>query len=309
MLDQEDVLSLNLTRGCAHRCVFCSVRAHATYPGDDVIYLYTDTAERVEQELSAQVQLPRAIHVSPATDPFPPLVAVQAETARVVAVLANRGVQTWLMTRGYIRPAALEVLAAHKQHVKVIIGLPTLDRTLQRTLEPLTASPRLRLRQIRQLGVLGIPVQVTLEPLVAGLTDTRENLTALLQALARIGVHQVTAGYMFLRPRIEDNLVAALKPHGLDQDVLDAYSGGPVLTAGQIAPARYLPKQRRQRGYAALMALAADLGITVKVSGVSNPDFRPGHPAPEATARPRQRLLPAFEDDFRRPAFEEAGIS
>ena len=45
-------------------------------------------------------------------------------------------------------------------------------------LEPLTASPRLRLRQIRRLRDLGIPVQVALEPLVPGLTDTRDNLAA-----------------------------------------------------------------------------------------------------------------------------------
>jgi len=307
-IPEQDFLSLNVTAGCAHRCVFCSVRAYPTYPGDQVVFLYTDTAQRVDKELSDRARLPRAVYVSPATDPFPPLADVQAETARVVSVLAKHGVETWLMTRGYIRPAALEVLAAHRRQVKVIVGLTTLDRSLQRTLEPLTASPRLRLKQIRRLRELGIQVQVGLEPLVPGLTDTRENLAAVLQALARIGVDRVTAGYMFLRPRIQDNLVAALKPLGWDQLVLDAFGGGPILEAGQIAQARYLPKQRRQRGYAALMALAADLGITVKVSGISNPDFRTSR-ASDSEARPRQRLLPTFEDDMLRPrAFHETGV-
>jgi hypothetical protein len=211
------------------------------------------------------------------------------------------------MTRGFIRPFALAALITHSRHVKVIIGLTTVDRGLQRTLEPLTASPRLRLRQIRRLRELGIQVQVSLEPLVPGLTDTRTNLTSLLQALARVGVQQVTAGYMFLRPRIEDNLAAALKPHGLDRTVLDEFTEGPILAGSQVAPARYLPKQRRQRGYAALMALAADLGITVKVSALSNPDFRPGRSL-DSEPRQRQRLLPSFEEDYRRPGvFQEAG--
>ena len=43
---------------------------------------------------------------------FPPIADVQGETARVVATLAERGVEAWLMTRGQIRPAALAVLAA-----------------------------------------------------------------------------------------------------------------------------------------------------------------------------------------------------
>src|SRR5205085_5203841 len=135
------------------------------------------------------------VYLCPSTDPFPPLAEVQAETARVVAVLGEHGVQAWLKTRGWIRPAALEVLAAHRERVKVTVGLTTLDRTMQRVLEPLAAPPRLRLRQIKQLHSLGISVQVALEPLVPGLTDTRANLTAVLDALALAGVHQVTTGY------------------------------------------------------------------------------------------------------------------
>jgi DNA repair photolyase len=293
LADQEDVLSLNLGVGCGHRCGFCSARAYPNFPGDEVVRLYGDTARALEAELAGRSRLPRAVYVSPSTDPFPPLASFQEEAVRVVEVLASRGIDTWLMTRGYIRPVALAVLAAHHQRVKVTIGLTTLDRALQRILEPLTASPRLRLRQIRQLHELGIQVQVAIEPLLPGLTDTRDNLASLLKGLAEAGVTRVTAGYMFLRPRIHDNLSAALAPHGWDRLVLDAYAGGPMLETESIAPARYLPKPRRQRGYAVLMSLASEMGITVAVSGVTNPDFRA---PPRSSSRPRQRLLPHFED-------------
>jgi hypothetical protein len=264
-----------------------------------VVFLYSDTAGPLEQELAHHAQLPRAVLLCPSTDPFPPIGDIQAETCRVIPVLARHGVEAWLMTRGYIRPAALEVLAAHAKHIKVTMPLTTVDRSLQRTLEPLTASPRLRLRQIRRLRERGINVQVGLEPLIPGLTDTRDNLTTVLQALARIGLSQVTAGYMFLRPRMQDNLVAALKPLGRDEEVLAEFAGGPILETGSVTPARYLPKARRQRGYAALMALAANLGITVRISAFSNPDFRTGRPV-EPEPRSRQRLLPHFEDDLAR---------
>ncbi len=289
----EDVLALNLTGGCVHRCGFCSARAHPNYQGDEVIHVYTDTIERLDRELAGRPRLPRAVYVSPASDPFPPLAGVQEEAARVVAFLAGRGVETWLMTRGFIRPAAWDVLAAHRRLVRVTVPLMTLDRSLQRTLEPLAASPRLRLKQVRRLRELGIPVQVALEPLIPGVTDTRANLAPLLQALAGIGVSRVTAGYLFLRPRIQENLAKALQPLGLDEAVGDAFRGGPFLETGAVATAHYLPKPRRQRGYAALMALASELGIGVGISGLTNPDFQPGHAAP--LPRPRQRLLPPFE--------------
>jgi DNA repair photolyase len=292
MGDGPDVLSLNLARGCGQRCAFCSARAYVTYPGDQVLYLFEDVAEKLAAELAARRKRPRAVYVCPSTDPFPPLAPVQATTARVVEVLAQHGVDAWLMTRGFIRPSVLDVLAEHRERVKVLMGLTTLDRTLQRTLEALAAPPRRRLRQLAELRRLGIAVQVALEPLVPGVTDTRANLEPLLRALADLGIGHVTAGYLFLRSRIRENLLVALEPFGWDGPVLDAFREGPMLENGGIAPARYLAKARRQRGYAALMALAAGFGITVSVSGVSNPDFRA---QPAADDRPRQRLLPYFE--------------
>ena len=40
--------------------------------------------------------------------------------------------------------------------------------------------------------------------------------------------------------------------------MLAEYVGGPVLPSGGVAPAQYLPKRFRQRGYAALMAIASE---------------------------------------------------
>ena len=286
-----EVLGLNIARGCGHRCGFCSVRAYPKYVGDETLLVYGDTAERLAEELATGPR-PRAVFISPSTDPFPPLNEVQQVAAEVVRTLARHGIEAWLMTRGLIRPAALDVLAAHRERVKVTVALTTLDRHLQRTLEPLAAPPRLRLRQIGRLRQLGVPVQVALDPLVPGLTDTRESLSALLAGLAEVGVRQVTAGYMFLREGIADNLAKALAASGLAEVALEAFRGGPVLTAPGMAAARYLPRARRQRGYASLMALAAGHDIQVSVSGLSNPDFgSQRRVAPIEESRPRLRTL------------------
>jgi DNA repair photolyase len=290
--DQPDVLSLNLTRGCVHRCPFCSVRAHAAYTGNDLIYLFANTAKQLEKELSIRRTLPRAVLISPSTDPFPPNAQIQAEAVSVIEVLAKHKVEAWIMTRGLIRPSARAILEAHRSWVKVTVGLMTLDRALQRRLEPLCASPRLRLKQIIDLRFRHIPVQVALEPLIPGLTDTRECLAPLLGELAGAGVRHVRTSYLFLRSGIQDNLVQALEPIGRDQSVLEAFSGGPILAAGGIAAARYLPKSRRQRGYAALMALAAEYGMTVSVCGATNPDFSAPRSSP-AEARSSLSLFSA----------------
>jgi DNA repair photolyase len=292
-MGHADVLSLNLTQGCAHRCGFCLARAYPTYPGDGVVVLFSDNLTRIRQELAARRQKPRAIYISPATDPFPPQLEVQAETAKVVQFLAEQGISSWLMTRGYIRPTPLRVLEAHREMVRVTVALTTLNRELQRVLEPFAAPPWLRLRQIAALKQRGIDVKVTLEPLMPGLTDTRENLEPLLEELAAVGVRHVTAGYVFLRQGIQRNLVRDLQPHGWDEVVLPAYHKGSVLGGETVAPARYLPKPRRQRGYSTLMALASRLGIRVSVSGLTNPDFQPA-PRVALDLGARQMMLPMF---------------
>jgi hypothetical protein len=69
-----------------------------------------------------------------------------------------------------------------------------------------------------------------------------------------------------------------------------------VLSAPGLPPARYLPRGRRQRGYATLMALAADYGIGVGVSRTTNPDFgaAPSGASAGQSPEPRRRLLPLF---------------
>jgi DNA repair photolyase len=235
--------------------------------------VYTETAGQVERELCCRQHRPRAVFISPSTDPFPAAPLVQAEAVRVVEVVAQQGIEAWLMTRGVIQSAALEVLTAHRNFVKVTVGLTTLDEQLQQTLEPLASTPSRRLQQLAELRRRGVAVQASIEPLLPGLTDTRANLVPLLKALASVGVLHVTTSYMFLRPRIQDHLTRRLTEQGYDRTILEAYAGGPFLDSGGLAAARYLPKVQRQRGYAAVMALAAGFAMTVTVCRVTNPDF------------------------------------
>ncbi|MGH9676481.1 MAG: radical SAM protein [Candidatus Acidiferrum sp.] len=291
-----EVLGLNLTRGCLHRCVFCCVRASPNYIGDSVIQLFKDTASRLSVELAARPRRPRAVFISPATDPCPPISEIQAETTRVVSTLAQHGIESWLMTRGLIRPVLRETLATHRIRVKLTIPITTCNRGLQRRLEPLTASPRLRLRQVAEMRELGVSVQVALDPLFPGVTDTRENLVELLGALSRIGIRQITASYLFLRPAIAENLRRALASFKIDDAVLAAYEGGPMLTSAGLSSARYLPRSRRQRGYASLMTLAADFGIRVNISGLTNPDFGAPRAVTVVPGVSRQLSLPLLAD-------------
>src|SRR3954452_20951933 len=120
--DDASVLSLNLTQGCLHQCTFCSVRGNAAYRGNEEIGLYANSAKQLTAELNRRTTLPRAVVISPSSDPFAPSLLIQETTLSVVRVLAEAGVESWLMTRGFIRPSILEALLPYRDKIRLRIA-------------------------------------------------------------------------------------------------------------------------------------------------------------------------------------------
>jgi len=196
------------------------------------------------------------------------------DLARIIATLARHRIVAWLSTSVPLAADVVEALAKHEEFTRVTVVLPTLDADASKAIEPERALPVERLALITSLVEQGIAVDVALEPLLPGLTDTPDQLQVLLQTLTSLGISHVTAGYLVLHEGEAERLQAALQPPETAETVLAAYEDGIVLR-DRRATARYLPKTRRQRGYATLIAQGAALGIEVRVSGLSNPDFRP----------------------------------
>jgi DNA repair photolyase len=104
-------------------------------------------------------------------------------------------------------------LAAHNA-VAVNISVTSLDRELQRVMEPRTSPPRARLDAISELHAAGIPVGVMVGPVIPGLTD--HEMPAILEAAGKAGAQ--FAGHVVLRlPRA----VAPLFQHWLEEHFPD----------------------------------------------------------------------------------------
>jgi DNA repair photolyase len=77
----------------------------------------------------------------------------------------------------------------------VYLSITTLDRELQRTMEPRTSTPERRLDAVRVLSEAGVDVGVMIAPVIPGLTD--HEMPAILEAARAAGA--VTAGMIPLR--------------------------------------------------------------------------------------------------------------
>lgn len=300
------IFGVDLTAGCGLGCTFCHIRGSSRFPGEGKILFDPATTERLLAALGRLPRPPQVVVLSPSSDPLPADRDVRAETFRVVRTLLERGIAIRLMTRGRIGRPLREVLAAHADLVRVGIGLTTLSRPLSRALEPNAAVPEARLRSLGQLVKAGVAVEARLEPLIADLTDTRANLAPLFQGLARAGVRDVVAHYLFLQPAMMAPLAGSLAPFGWSEKVLEAYQGGPAFAVGSVGTTKHLPIEPRRIGLARLLAWGAEFGLEVRTGHAQNPDLPLLEPATRiAPPAPRDRSLSPPSRSLRQAAAPE----
>jgi DNA repair photolyase len=205
--DSPDVgfeASINPYRGCEHGCVYCYARPYHEYLGfgagldfETKILVKRDLPALLEAELRAKRWKPRVIVISGVTDAYQPVERRLRLTRACIEVLARFRNPLAIITKSALVARDVDLLAdmARDGCAAVNVSLTTLDRDLQRTLEPRASTPEQRLAAIRTLTDAGVPVGVMTAPVIPGLTD--HELPALLQAAKDAGAR--SAGYVVVR--------------------------------------------------------------------------------------------------------------
>jgi DNA repair photolyase len=160
--------TVNVTRGCAHGCIYCYGRGYARYPGDGRLVVYRDTARRVAAELARKRRRPAAVYFCPSCDAFQPVEAVREQSHATMAAVLAAGVAVEFVTKGVVPERFLDLFARHTGRVAGQVGLTTLDDAVRRVLEPGAATVTERLRAVERLRQAGVAVSVRAEPLVHG---------------------------------------------------------------------------------------------------------------------------------------------
>lgn len=197
-------VSLNPYRGCEHGCIYCFARPTHSYlglsPGLDFesrIYAKINAPELLVRELSKPSYEPEPIALGVATDAWQPVERDLRLTRRVIEVLAERGHPFAAITKSSLIERDLDLLApmAQRNQFMAAITITTLDADIARTLEPRAATPSRRLRTIRTLAEAGIPVGVSIAPVIPFVTEP--DMERVLEACAEAGATH--ASYIVLR--------------------------------------------------------------------------------------------------------------
>ncbi|MCP5272174.1 MAG: PA0069 family radical SAM protein [Burkholderiaceae bacterium] len=224
--DSPDIgfdLSINPYRGCEHGCIYCYARPTHSYlnlsPGLDFetrIVAKVNAADCLRDALNARDYRPRSLNIGSATDAYQPAERRLRITRGVIEVLAEARHPFSLITKSAGVERDLDLIApmAAQRQAAVYVSITTLDGELARRLEPRAASPVRRLRTLRTLADAGVPVGVSVSPVIPFLNEPE--LERILEAARDAGA--TSAFSIVLRLPWE---VSPLFQHWLQQHVPD----------------------------------------------------------------------------------------
>ena len=201
--------TINPYRGCEFACKYCYARYTHEFmelrDGVDFerkIYVKQHAADLLRRDLR-KVKPGEEIAIGTATDPYQPAERRYEVTRAILDEIARHsGLDLGIVTKSnlILRDAELLRQIAQQNQLFVNITITTLDADLARILEPRAPRPDLRLDAMSKLNLAGVPAGVICAPVVPGITDSVQNLEALVKATAEAGGRYIFANPLFLKP-------------------------------------------------------------------------------------------------------------
>ena len=205
--------SMNLYRGCQHRCIYCDSRSecYGIENFDGEVLVKANAIELLRHEL-AHKRIKGMIGTGSMNDPYMPLERTVRLTGRALEVIAEFGFPVHVLTKSDLVLRDLDtLLAINRTRAVVSFTITTADDDLARQVEPGAPPPSARFRAMATLAERGIATGVLLMPVLPFLEDSAENIAEIVARAHACGAsHVIPAFGMTLRDRQRAHYYAQL---------------------------------------------------------------------------------------------------
>jgi DNA repair photolyase len=201
--------TVNPYRGCSMGCRYC----YATYtheflgittPEDfhSSVFVKRGGEDRTAEALARIARRGGRIALGTATDPYQPGESREEVTRRFLQMAErHRGLRLAITTKGagILRDLDLLRRIHERSTLSIHVSLISMDADLLRRVEPWAPPPSVRIEMLRRLVEAGLPVGLSVAPILPALTDGEATLDSLLARAAAAGVRRLSHTLLFLR--------------------------------------------------------------------------------------------------------------
>ena len=221
---------LNIYRGCTHGCIYCDSRSRC--------YQFTHPFEDIEVKQNAPNLLEKAlkskrkkcmIGTGAMSDPYMHCEENLRLTRKCLEIILENDFGVAIQTKSDRILRDIDLLAKINRSAKCVVQmtLTTYDDDLCHILEPNVCITKRRIEVLEEMRKNGIPTIVWLTPILPFINDTEDNITAILNECARVGVKGLINFGMGLTLREGDReyYYAALDRHfpGMKEQYIKQY--------------------------------------------------------------------------------------
>ena len=185
--------SMNLYRGCSHRCIYCDSRSecYGIDCFDRDVLVKTNAVDLLKNRLP-RLRIKGTIGTGSMNDPYQPVEKRIGLTRGALEVIAENHFPVHVITKSDLVLRDMDLLERiGRVYSAVTFTVTTADETLARKLEPFAPSVTARFRAMRQLSDLGIHTGITLMPVLPFITDDPANILAILDMAAESGAEYI----------------------------------------------------------------------------------------------------------------------
>lgn len=221
---------MNIYRGCTHGCIYCDSRSRC--------YQFTHPFEDIEVKQNAPNLLEKAlkskrkkcmIGTGAMSDPYMHCEENLRLTRKCLEIILENDFGVAIQTKSDRILQDIDLLAKINRSAKCVVQmtLTTYDDDLCHILEPNVCITKRRIEVLEEMRKNGIPTIVWLTPILPFINDTEDNITAILNECARVGVKGIINFGMGLTLREGDReyYYAALDRHfpGMKEQYIKQY--------------------------------------------------------------------------------------
>ncbi len=185
---------MNIYRGCTHGCIYCDSRSKC--------YQFTHAFEDIEVKQNAPELLEKALRskrkkcmigTGAMSDPYMHCEEELGLTRRCLEIIRDNEFGLAIQTKSDRILRDLDLLTEINRTAKCVVQmtLTTYDDDLCAILEPNVCNTKRRIEVLKIMQERGIPTIVWLTPVLPFINDTEDNITAILNECARVGVKGV----------------------------------------------------------------------------------------------------------------------